>query len=198
MAAIDMNMKATQQINHGMNLSDWQKLIYLLNSNGKWRQLGVAMEMADDGLDRIATRENPAEALIEDCCRRQRNHTISDVHHFLKKIQFEDGVKLLEKYVEKSDDNEVEMDSSSPVVPQSYNIPPKSIIAYPCPFCSPQVFYERLDLVHSHISSNHSKIQTESRFGSSSASNLSGLPNKDFEIGLKNWHFKTVKENCNK
>ena len=54
--------------------------------------------------------ENPAEALIEDCCRRQRNHTISDAHHFLKKIQFEDGVKLLEKYVEKSDDNEVEME----------------------------------------------------------------------------------------
>ena len=56
MAAIDMPLKANQQIDEGMNINDWKRLKDLLNSNGKWRQLGVAMEMADDGLDRIATR----------------------------------------------------------------------------------------------------------------------------------------------
>ena len=56
MATIDISSKAMQQIDEGMNIRDWQRLKDLLNSNGKWRQLGVAMEMADDGLDRIATR----------------------------------------------------------------------------------------------------------------------------------------------
>ena len=133
MAAIDMPLKANQQIDEGMNINDWKRLKDLLNSNGKWRQLGVAMEIADAELDRIATRgismsvaiillvptkafyiflisENPAEALIQDCCRRQRNHTISDVHRLLTNIQFEDGVILLTKYVKKTDDNEVEME----------------------------------------------------------------------------------------
>ena len=54
--------------------------------------------------------DNSAEALMAYCCRRQKNHRICDVYDHLKYIQFEDGVILLEKYVEKSDDNEVEME----------------------------------------------------------------------------------------
>ena len=54
--------------------------------------------------------DNSAEALMAYCCRRQKNHRICDVYHHLKTIQFEDGVILLKKYVEKSDDNEVEME----------------------------------------------------------------------------------------
>ena len=56
MAAIDMPLKANQQIDEGMNINDWKRLKHLLNSNGKWRQLGVAMEIADGELDRIAAR----------------------------------------------------------------------------------------------------------------------------------------------
>ena len=56
MAAIDMPLKANQQIDEGMNINDWKRLKHLLNSNGKWRQLGEAMEIADAELDRIATR----------------------------------------------------------------------------------------------------------------------------------------------
>ena len=54
--------------------------------------------------------DNSAEALMAYCCRRQKNHRICDVYDHLKYIQFEDGVILLKKYVEKSDDNEVEME----------------------------------------------------------------------------------------
>ena len=53
---IDMPLKAKQQIDEGMNIADWQRLKDLLNSNEKWRQLGVAMEIADGELDRIAAR----------------------------------------------------------------------------------------------------------------------------------------------
>ena len=53
---IDMPLKAMQQIDEGMNINDWKRLKHLLNSNGKWRQLGEAMEIADAELDRIATR----------------------------------------------------------------------------------------------------------------------------------------------
>ena len=56
------------------------------------------------------TLDNSAEALMAYCCRRQKNHRICDVYDHLKYIQFEDGVILLKKYVEKSDDNEVEME----------------------------------------------------------------------------------------
>ena len=56
MATIDISSKAMQQIDEGMNIRDWQRLKDLLNSNGKWRQLGVAMEIPNDELDRIATR----------------------------------------------------------------------------------------------------------------------------------------------
>ena len=53
---IDMPLKAMQQIDEGMNIADWQRLKDLLNFNEKWRQLGVAMEIADGELDRIAAR----------------------------------------------------------------------------------------------------------------------------------------------
>ena len=56
MATIDMPLKANQQIDEGMNINDWKRLKDLLNSNEKWRQLGVAMEIADGELDRIAAR----------------------------------------------------------------------------------------------------------------------------------------------
>ena len=69
--------------------------------------------------------------------------------------------------------------SSSPVLPPSS--PPRNITANPCPYCSPQA----------------SNMQTESKSGVA-ASAHSGLPSKDFEIGLKNWHYDTVMANCNK
>ena len=40
-------------------------------------------------------------------------------------------------------------------------------------------------------------MQTESRSGVAARAHL-GLPSKDFEIGLKNWHYDTVMANCNK
>ena len=54
--------------------------------------------------------DTPAEALIADCCTRQRNHKISDVYKRLIKIQCVDGVNLLKKHVEESDDSEMEME----------------------------------------------------------------------------------------
>ena len=135
---------ATQQINEVLSIKDWRKLCDLLNSNKKWRQLGLAMDYTDSELDRISTArgmcftcraaeyaiccersksffslyicicfvisDTPAEALIADCCKRQRNHKISDVYKQLIKIQCVDGVNLLKKHVEESDDNEMEME----------------------------------------------------------------------------------------
>ena len=64
---IDMPLKAKQQIDEGMNIADWQRLKDLLNSNEKWRQLGVAMEIADGELDRIAYRAKMARGISSMC-----------------------------------------------------------------------------------------------------------------------------------
>ena len=57
---------ATQQINEVLSIKDWRKLCDLLNSNKKWRQLGLAMDYTDSELDRIST----ARGICAICCER--------------------------------------------------------------------------------------------------------------------------------
>ena len=49
-----MASTAMQQISEGLSIRDLRKLIGLLNSDEKWRQLGSAMDYSDGELNRIS------------------------------------------------------------------------------------------------------------------------------------------------
>ena len=49
-----MASTAMQQISEGLSIRDLRKLVGLLNSDEKWRQLGSAMDYSDGELNRIS------------------------------------------------------------------------------------------------------------------------------------------------
>jgi hypothetical protein len=157
------------------------------------------MDYTDSELKILSKSESPAEALITDCCKLQRNHKISDVYHHLIKIQFLDGVNLLKEYV---GNIPVPIPKRSVAPSTSYHINPRNITAYPCPVCIPEVIFVNEADVHYHVDSVHG-IETDGSRGASP--NAEGLPdrrrvvsgpNQQFDI-VNNWSYEKVKKVSN-